>query len=128
MCAVFLAVANGFREQTFEMASVHREDGILPITSATLDPSFRDSVLPGTPERSPHTPDSHRPNRGWNFRPLVRIAVEEEKPRSRLERKRFPELLDNSPSGGTLSEVEVQNASTVLAHEEEAIQQTERDG
>src|ERR1700731_2381918 len=90
MRAIFLVVANVFREQTFEMASVHRDDVIQQITPATLDPSFRDSVLPWTLERSPNTPDAQRPNQGWNFRPILRIAVEDEKPRSRLERKRFP--------------------------------------
>jgi hypothetical protein len=55
---------------------------IQQIALAALDPSFRDSVLPWTLERSSHTPDSHRPNRGWYFRPILRIAVEDEKPRS----------------------------------------------
>jgi len=90
MRAVFVVVANVFRKQTFEMASVHCDDVIQQITPAALDPSFRDSVLPWTLERSPNAPDSHRPNRGWNFGPILRIAVEEEKPRSRLERKRLP--------------------------------------
>jgi len=90
MRAVFVVVANVFREQTFEMASVYRDDVIQQITPAALDLSFRDSVLPWTLERSPNTADSHRPNRGWNFRPILPIAVEDEKPRGRLERKRFP--------------------------------------
>jgi hypothetical protein len=68
MRAVFVVVATVFREQTFEMASVHRDDVIQQITPAALDPSFRDSVLPWTLERSQNTPDSHRPNRGWNLR------------------------------------------------------------
>ncbi len=94
MCALFVVVADVFREQPFQMAFFHRDDEIQQIAPAALDPSFRDSVLPWALERSSHTPDSHRPNCGWYFRPILRIAVEDEKPWSRLKRKRFPQLLD----------------------------------
>src|SRR5271169_2774405 len=70
MRTVFVVVAHVFREQAFEMAFVHRDDLVQQITPAALDPSFRDSVLPRTLERSPNRPDAHRPNRGWNFRPI----------------------------------------------------------
>ena len=55
MRAVFVVVADVFREQTFQMAFVHRDDVIQQISSAALDPTLRDSILPGTLERSSHT-------------------------------------------------------------------------
>src|SRR5271170_3641840 len=90
MRAVVVVVTNVFREQTSEVAFVRRDDVVQQITPAALDPSFRDSILPWTLERSPNTPDSHRPNRGRSFGPELRIAAEDEKPGSRLERKRLP--------------------------------------
>jgi len=46
MRAVFVVVADVFREQPLQMAFFHRDDVIQQIALAALDPSFRDSVLP----------------------------------------------------------------------------------
>ena len=45
MHTVFVLVANVFREQTLEMAFVHRDDVVQQITAAALEAPFRNSVL-----------------------------------------------------------------------------------
>jgi hypothetical protein len=126
MRSVFVVVANVFREQAFQMALIHRDGVIQQIAPAALNPSLCDSVLPGTLERSPNTPNSHRPNRSWNFRPILGVAVEYEKPRTCVERKRFPQLLNDPRARRMTCDVDVQDVSTVMANDEEAIQHAER--
>src|SRR6266536_6682300 len=53
MRAILVVVANVFREQTFEMLLIHRNNVIQEVSSAAFDPTLRHPVLPGTFEGGP---------------------------------------------------------------------------
>jgi hypothetical protein len=48
MRAVFVVIANIFRERSFQMAFVYGNDVIKQVSSAALDPTLRDVILPAT--------------------------------------------------------------------------------
>jgi len=51
----------------------------------------------------------------------ITIAVEDQEPRSQLELKRFPKLLNNPEARRMLCDVEVQSTPPVMPNDEEAI-------
>jgi hypothetical protein len=53
MRAVFVVVGGVFRELSLQMVFVHRDDMVQQVAAATLDPSFRDAVLPRAFEGGP---------------------------------------------------------------------------
>ncbi len=53
VCAVFVVVANIVREQSFQMALVHRNDVVQQIMAAAFDPTLCHAVLPRTFEGGP---------------------------------------------------------------------------
>jgi hypothetical protein len=57
--AVFLVVADVFRERSLQMTFVECDDVIQQVTTATAYPTLRNSVLPRTLERSADTFDFH---------------------------------------------------------------------
>ena len=125
MRAVLVVVADVFREQSLQMAFVHCNDVVQQVTAATLDPSLRDAILPRTFEGGSHRPDLQRSNDCGNLHSILAIPVEDEKPGSRFKRKRFPQLLHDPQARRMLGDVEVQNASTVVTDDEEAVEHTE---
>ena len=54
MRPVFVIVADVLGEQALQMAIIERDDVIQQIAAATLDPTFRHAILPGTFKRGPH--------------------------------------------------------------------------
>jgi hypothetical protein len=50
MRAVLMVVANVRREQSLEMAFIHRDNVVRQVSSAAFDPTLRHTVLPGTLE------------------------------------------------------------------------------
>src|ERR1022692_4360114 len=127
MRAGLMIGADVFRGQTFQMAFIHRNDMVEQVSSAALNPTFRDAILPGTLEGGPHRLHLQGSNRCGNLKSVLPIPVKDQKPGSRLERKRFPQLLDGPQAGRVLGHVEVQDAPTVVADHEEAIEHAERD-
>ena len=89
---VFVIVADIFGEQTFQMAFVHRNHVIQQISSAAFDPTLRYAILPRTFEARSYRAHLQGSNGHGNLEPVLRIAVEDEKPRSQLKRKRFSQL------------------------------------
>ena len=128
MGAIFMVVANIFRKQSAQVPFVDGNDVVQQVTTATLNPSFRDTVLPRAFERGPDWPDLQGSNRRWNFDSIFAIPVENEKPRSRFERKSFSQLLDDPEARWVPCDVEVQDMPTIMTDDEQAIQQAESDG
>ena len=62
-----------------------------------------------------------------NFQPVFRIPIEDEIPGSRPKWKRLPQLLDDPTARRMLRDVNVQDASTIVADDEEAVERAERD-
>src|SRR6267378_4408467 len=95
MLAVLVVVANIFRKQSHQIALVACNDVIQDVTTATLDPTLGDAVLPRTFEGGSHRLDLQRANGGWHLCSVLAIPIEDQEPGSRFKRKRFPQLLDN---------------------------------
>jgi hypothetical protein len=53
MRAVFVVIANVFRQQTFEMSLIQRNYVIQQISTAAFNPTLGNAVLPRTFERRP---------------------------------------------------------------------------
>ena len=122
MRAVLVVVADVFRKQTFQMAFIHGNDVIQQISSAAFNPTLRYTILPRAFERRSYRAHLQGSNGDWNLQPVLGIAVENKKPRSQLKRKRFSQLLHDPQAGRMLGDVEVQDASTAVADDEEAIE------
>lgn len=52
MRAIFVMVADVFREQPFKMAFVESDDVIQQVAAAAANPAFRDAILPRASEGS----------------------------------------------------------------------------
>jgi hypothetical protein len=121
MRAVFVVVADVFRKQTFQMALIHRNDVIQQISSAAFDPTLRYTILPRTLEGRSYRAHLQRSNGHGNFEPVLRIAVEDEKPRSQLKRERFSQLLDDPQASRMLGDVNVHDLPPIMTEDEEAV-------
>src|SRR5437899_3199217 len=74
------------RPLSLQVALVESDDVVQQIAPATLNPTLRDAVLPGTPEGRAQRPNGHRPDRCRHLQSILGIPVKDEKPRSRLIR------------------------------------------
>ena len=127
MRAVVMVVVDVVSEQTLQMEFVKCDDVIQELAAATAYPTLRNSVLPRAPQRSADGTHLQRSNGYGDLQPVFRIAVENEKPGSRFERKRLSQLLDDPRTRGVRSNVEVQNAPPVMVDDEKAIKHPESD-
>ena len=114
MRSVFVIVADVFREQTFQMAFIHRNHVIQQISSAACNPTLRYAILPRAFERRSCRAHLQGSNRRWNLQPVLRIAVEDEKARGQLKRKRFSQLLHDPHASRMLGDVNLQDASPIM--------------
>src|SRR5271170_1313257 len=127
MCAVVMIVVDIISEQPFQMALIQRDDVVQQISPTAFHPALRYTILPRTFEGGPHRTHAQRSN-GVRDRPSVlRIPVEDQKPGSRLEWKRLPQLRDDPQSRRMTGDVAVQDAPTIVADHEEAVEKAERD-
>jgi len=95
---------------------------IQQVASAAFNPALRHAVLPGAFEGRSHWTHLQRSNGCENLQPVFRIPIEDQKPRTRLEWKCFPQLLNDPQGGRMLRDVEVQDASTIVADDEKAVE------
>jgi hypothetical protein len=109
------------------MALMQRNDVIQQVSSAAFDPTLRHTILPGTLEGGPHRTQPQRSNGGQDLQPVFRIVVADQKPGSRLEWKRLPQLLDDPNTRRMTGEVGVEDAPTIVADHEEAVEKVESD-
>src|SRR5262245_34825470 len=85
------------------------------------------SVLPGTLNRGLYAGDLHGSNRSRNVQPILCAVVKDEEFGRRLIGKGFAQLLYDPIARRMASDVEVQDAATVVADNEEAIENMERE-
>ena len=127
MRAVLVVVADVFRKQPLQMTFVPFNDVVQQVAPTTLNPSLCDAILPRTFKGGSERDDRQRSNDCGNLESILAITVENEKPRSRFKRKRFPQLLDDPLARRVLRDIDVQNAPTIMTDHEEAVQHAERD-
>jgi hypothetical protein len=78
--SILVIVANIVREQSFQMAFVHRNNVVQQITAAAFDPTLCHAVLPRAFERDPDWPDLQGPNRSRNVCAILAIPIEDQEP------------------------------------------------
>jgi hypothetical protein len=76
---VFVVVAHVFSEQSLQILLVHRDDVIQQVPPTAFDPALRDTILPGTLERSSPGPRVERSHRCGNLKPVLPAPVKDQK-------------------------------------------------
>lgn len=127
MGAVVMIVRDVLGQKPPEVALVQSDDVVEQLTSATANPAFRNSVLPGALDGGLDSSNFHGTNRNRNFQSVFCVAIEEEKLRRRLVGKRFPQLLHNPGAGRMACDIEVQDAPAAMADDKETVEKTEGD-
>jgi hypothetical protein len=127
MGSVAMIVHDVLRQKPPEMALIQSDYVVKQLTSATADPAFRNSVLPGALDGGLDASNTHGLNCRGNFQTVFRIVITDEEWRSSFIGKRFPQLLHNPGARRMARDVEVQDAPAVVANNEEAIEETEGD-
>ena len=123
--AVVVVVREVIGEESLQMSLVQRNDLVEQFASAASDPTLRDAVLPRALDGGLHARDLHGSNRSRDFQSILRVVVKDEELGRGLIREGFAHLLDNPSAGRMRSDIEVQNASTVVADDEEAVEYVE---
>jgi hypothetical protein len=109
------------------VAPVQSDHVIQQGTPADLNPTLRNSILPRTPQRSADALDFHRSDRSGDLRPILGVTIEDDEPWSRPKWKRFPQLLDDPQVRRMPGDIEMQDAPTTVADDEEAVEHPESD-
>jgi len=125
VCAVIVVVREVIGEASLPMSLVQRNDMVEQFASAASDPTLRDAVLPRALDGGWHARDLHGSNRSRDFESILRVVVNDEELGGGLIRKGFAHLLDNPIAGRMWCDLEMQNASTVVADDEEAVEHVE---
>lgn len=89
MRAVFVIVANIFREKSLKVPFIHGNDVVQQIMSATFNPTLCDTILPRAFERGSHGTHLQGSNRDGNLKPVLAVPVKNQKPGSRVKGKRL---------------------------------------
>ena len=109
------------------MAFIERNNVVQQVSSTASDPTLRYTVLPGTPERGSHRVHLQGSNCRWKIPTIFRISIEDQKLGSGTKGKRLAQLLDDPTTRRMLCDVNVQDASPIMADDEEAVEHAERD-
>ena len=125
--AVLVVVLDIRREQPFQMRFVEGNHLIVQFAPAAADPPLGNAILPKTTDDSPNGMDVHGANRIGHFAAILGVVVEEEKLGGRFIGEGFSYLLHDPYAGRMSSNIEVQNASSIMPNQEEAIQHVERE-
>ncbi len=125
MGAIVVVVTGIFGDQPSQMTFIQGNDVIEQISSAAFNPTLRNSVLPRTFEGSPYGTDLQSTNRDRDLQSIFPISVKDQKSGSRPKRKRLPQLLNDPQAGRVPGDVDMQDSSTVVTYDEEAIEHTE---
>ena len=112
-------------EQPFQMGFVERDHVIKQIVPATLDPSFGHAVLPRTLNRGTDRFHLQRADRRSNFNAELGITIKDQESWTSYKGKRFSQLLNNPSARGMPRDIEMQNPLTVMADDEETVEQIE---
>ena len=110
------------------MSLVQRDDIIQQLAAATSHPALGHAILPGTLDRRLHTLYLQGSNRRGDFESILCVVTKDEELGREFIRERFAYLLDNPIAGRIPRNIEVQDTSTVMADDEEAVEHVEGEG
>lgn len=107
------------------MACVQWNHVIEQLAATASDPALGDTILPGAPNRGSRTGYFHRADCGRDLQSILGVMIQNQEPGRGLVRKGFAQLLDNPTAGGMPGNIAMQDASAVVADDEEAIEYIE---
>jgi hypothetical protein len=107
------------------MLLVQRDYVVEQVSSATPDLALSHSILPRAFNRRAHRCDLERANRAEHFETVLRVVIEQQELGDRIVREGLSELLGNPTARGMPTYIEVQDAPTVVANNEKAVQHFE---
>ena len=125
MGAVVMVIRDILREKPLQMSFVQRNDLVEQFATAASHPALRDSVLPRTLNRALYAGDLHGANRSRNLQPILCVVVKNEELGRGLIREGFAQLLYDPSARRMPSDIEVQDAATVMADDEKAVEHVE---
>ena len=123
---VIVVVVRVLADQPAEMLFVQGDDMVQDLAPNTPHPSFRDPILPGRLDTRPFWLQTRRLQKGQHLSIEFRIAVQNYVSVWRSFGKRFAQLLDDPVSSWVTGDVEMQDPSSPMLDDEEAVQQLER--
>ncbi len=96
--------------QAFEAMFVDGNDMVQQVTPTALYPSLCNSILPRALPRGPDGRHGHGPNGDRDLRPILGIAVKDQKPGARFVGERLSQLLNDPGTCGMSGDMEMQNS------------------
>ncbi len=108
------------------MSFVQGNDLVEQFAAAASYPTLRDSILPGTLDGRLHAGDAHGSNRRRNVQSIFCVVVKDEELGRELIGEGFAQLLNDPTAGRMPSDIKVQDATTVVANDKEAVEHAER--
>ena len=116
MRSVAMIVRDVLGQKPPEMTLVQCDDVIEQIATATADPAFRNTVLPGALDGGLEASNAHGANRRGNFQPVFCVVIEDKEPRSGLIGEGFSQLLYDPTARRMAGNIEVQDAPAIMAN------------
>ena len=95
------------------------------VSPAGSDPTFCNTVLPGTSIAGSLRLNPETLHGFDNFRTEVRSSVKDQISRRGIVRKRFAQLLNDPRAGGILGDIAMKNAPPVMCNHKEAVKHAE---
>jgi hypothetical protein len=128
MRPVLVIVGDVIGEKSLQMSLVQRDYVVEQLTAAAANPALSHSVLPRTSNRRSHRRNVHRFDGGGYCESILRVVIEYQEPGDRLVREGLSQLLNYPTARRMPTDIEVQDAPTVVADDEKAIQHVEGEG
>src|SRR5215470_11616269 len=128
MGAVVVIVPDKRGDQSFQMGLVEGNHVIQQFATASPDPSFRDSILPRTTDGCLKCLEVHRSNGSDHLGAVLGVVIKNQVLALRLVREGFAQLLRDPNACRMASDVEMDNSSSIMSNDEEAIEHTKGDG
>src|SRR5208283_1666782 len=109
------------------MAFIQCNHVVQEVSSSASHPALRDAILPRTAEGSSLGNNPRGFHRCDHLEPELLIAIKDQVFARRFKWKCLAQLLDDPSARRVLRDVDVQDASTIVADDEEAVEHAERD-
>ena len=124
--SVVMIVSDVLGYKSLQVPLVYWNHMIQQFAAATSHPALGHAILPRTLNRGSYGCDVHRTNRDRHLQSIFCAVVEDQELGCGGIGKGFPQLLNDPGARRTTCDIKVQNAPTIMADDEKAIEHAER--